>query len=186
MSSLVRPSRSQNKGLQAIIMMVVNFVVVVGIQWLVVVVIVVIVGVLALVVDFREFMMTSRLACVCVWGGGVVNWNPVMSMRSCLHLYLPHYQVYQVLSCCPNHLCHSSLWLESIVSEGFQDYMNGCRPENRFYRQRIQGRRKVRGEGGSLHQSALVRWQERRVDPWLLAPCTHYGYGSDIVQWRSW
>ena len=47
-------------------MMVVNFVVVVGIQWLVVVVIVVIVGVLALVVDFREFMMTSRLARVCV------------------------------------------------------------------------------------------------------------------------
>ena len=39
--------------------MVVIFVVVVVVQWLVVVVVVVMVGVLALVVDFREVMMTS-------------------------------------------------------------------------------------------------------------------------------
>ena len=40
-------------------MMVVNFVVVVVVQWLVVVVVVVMVGVLVLVVDLREVMMTS-------------------------------------------------------------------------------------------------------------------------------
>ena len=70
-------------------MMVVNFVVVVGIQWLVVVVIVVIVGVLALVVDFREFMMTSRLACVCVGGGsklGSCDVNEIMSPPCICHI----------------------------------------------------------------------------------------------------
>ena len=40
-------------------MVVVNFVVVVLVQWLVVVVVVVMMGVLALVMDFREVMMTS-------------------------------------------------------------------------------------------------------------------------------
>ena len=41
--------------------MVVNFVVVVVVQWLVVVVFVVIVGVLALVLDFREVRLTYPL-----------------------------------------------------------------------------------------------------------------------------
>ena len=48
--------------------MVVNFVVVVVVQWLVVVVCVVIVGFfLALVVDFREVIMTSTLELANCW-----------------------------------------------------------------------------------------------------------------------
>ena len=43
----------------AIIVVVLHFVVVMVLQWLVVVVVVVMVGLLALVVDFREVMMTS-------------------------------------------------------------------------------------------------------------------------------
>ena len=62
--------------------MVVNFVVLLVVQWLVVVVVVVMVGLLALVVDFREVMMTSPPELAHCGGGGSFAHKSVNQFRT--------------------------------------------------------------------------------------------------------